>query len=73
LNAKIRIDDLKKPLLSAANAWVGKTLHSIYFSPDKKFGFIIGVSASAKVGDPVELAQGPNKGLGTGVIVEITG
>ena len=71
MNAKIRIDELKNPLLSAANAYVSGNLHSIYFSSDRKFGFIVAVEDSAKIGDAVELSQGPNKGLGFGVIIEL--
>ena len=70
-NAKVKINELKNEKLSAANAYVRGDLHSIYFSQDKKFGFIVAVNDLAQIGDEVELSQGPTKGLGNGVIVEL--
>jgi hypothetical protein len=71
MNVKIKITDLKKSL-SSANVWIRGKLHSIYFSPDRAFGFVVDANPMAQVGDEVELSEGPNKGLGSGIIVELT-
>jgi hypothetical protein len=70
MNAKVKILELKKPLL-AANAWVKDSLHSIYFSADRTLGFIIAINPLAQIGEIIELSEGPKKGLGRGEIIEI--
>jgi hypothetical protein len=71
VNARIKITELNKPSLTEANVWISGKLHPIYFSTDKASGFVIDVTAAILVGDHVELAQGPAKGLGSGIVTEL--
>jgi len=70
MNIKIKVTQLDKPLLAAANIKLKGGLHSIYFSVDRKEGFVVGVTR-AKVGDEVVITEGSTVEIGSGIITEI--
>jgi hypothetical protein len=70
MNVNVKITQLDRPELLSANAWINNELWSIYFSADRKTGYIINVS-HAMMGDTVRITEGPSKDIGSGVIVDI--
>ena len=69
-NATVKILTLDKPLLSAANAQLNGDLYSIYFSPDKKLGYIINPKR-AFVNNEVIITEGPDKIIGKGKVISV--
>jgi len=70
MNANVKITRLDKPQLSAANAKLNNKLYSIYFSSDKKSGFIIHPE-NAKIGDNITITEGPVTIIGEGFITDL--
>jgi len=70
MNIKVKVTRLDKPLLAAANVNLKSGLYSIYFSVDRKEGFVVGV-IRANIGDEVVITEGPTKDIGSGIITEI--
>ena len=70
MNVNVKIIPLDRPKLLAANAWLDNKLWSIYFSQDKKMGYIVNVPY-ATVGDAVRITEGPTKDIGTGIIIDV--
>lgn len=71
MNVNVRIDQLDKPLLSAANAILRENLYSIYFSKDRKTGYIV-LASMATFGDEVIITEGPTKVIGKGIVIDVT-
>ena len=63
----VTIIRLDRPELLAANAWLNGDLNSIYFSKDRKEGYIPAPKL-ARIGDKVRITEGPHKDIGKGVV-----
>ena len=66
----ITITRLDRPELLAANAWLNGDLNSIYFSKDRKEGYIPAPKL-ARIGDKVKITEGPSKEIGEGIVKSI--
>jgi len=66
----VSITRLDRPELLAANAWLNGDLNSIYFSQDRKEGYIPAPKL-ARIGDPVRITEGPLKEIGEGFVKSI--
>jgi hypothetical protein len=70
MNVNVKIIQLDRPELLTANAWINNELWSIYFSADRKTGYIISVPY-ATIGDTVRITEGAFKDIGSGIITDI--
>ena len=70
MNIKIKVTQLDNPLLNAANVKLDCGLYSIYFSDDRKTGFVVSVPY-ANTGDKVMITEGPHE-IGSGIIIDVT-